>query len=174
MKKVLLIVVLLMAICLSGFAQTGIYSGGISNKIIRKTGFVIRPEMGFGYDGWYNTSYFALQANLGYQITPCIYVGGGFGGDIGARKGYNYDTGNYGHAFGIPLYADFRWYWLKGESSPFLEVNTGACYVSEYRGETYFLFTPYIGYDIKNFDIKIGSPDLLGIIFSIGYNILIQ
>ena len=175
MKKLLLTAFLLTAIGLTSMAQTGIYFGGITDRVYRKTGFVIRPEIGFGYDDGFNTFYYAVQVDFGYQITPCIYVGGGLGSDIGTRKRYDYYSGYYGRVFGAPLYADFRWYWFKGESSPFLEVNTGACFVSGYYNDRIcFLFTPSIGFDIKNFDIKVGSPDFEGIVFTLGYNIIIH
>lgn len=195
MKKVILIAVMLMAICLSGFAQTGIYSGGISNKDYRKTGIVIRPELGVDYDfgipfGYHSYPYYddedyfhlSINANLGCQVTSRIYVGGGIGTSIGFEKIYHYNSGTYGRSYVIPAHADFRWYWFDYPSSPFLEVQTGMCYISSRSNFFYFLLTPSIGFDIRNFDIKVGSPflsggngtDIGGISISFGYNFSIN
>ena len=188
MKKFLLIVFLLTALGLAGFSQSGIYSGGMSGIAKhdqRKTGLLVRPEIGCAYagGGFVNNGLFVHgNANAGYQITPRIYLGGGLGCFVGLEGYYNSYLGIYGYRDKvIPLYASFRWYWFDGLSSPFLELNVGgertfSQYCPTWDEGVYYFFSPAIGYDIKNYDIKFSVLAFPGIGFCLtfGYNFLIN
>lgn len=179
MKKIILLILLMTAFDLSGIAQTGIYSGGFGSRELRKTGWVIRPEVGVvGVPGYAMS--LVIRANIGCQITPHIYFGGGIDCCVNPfKKGYDVYTGTLGYDNMESLFASFRWYWLDRKSSPFLELNAGIerydCYTYDYYHEyydyhsydyySYYGFSacgsfPYlniaIGYDLRSFDIKLG------------------
>lgn len=186
MKK-LIIAAILFITCSTGFAQTGVYSGGIWKDLTpkRKTGFVFRPEIGYNY--FYNNGYsnvyndLSLQTTFGYQIIPNVFVGGGLG--LGFQiGGYEYD---YGQGYEkpiikvcVPIYVTGRYYILKTPSSPFIDMSLGVKLSpttysdSDRKMEAKIYCVPAIGYDIKNFDIKIQFPNLYkGVGIYVGYNI---
>ena len=216
---------------LTGVSQTGIHKGVLGTPELRKTGLVIRPEIGYAMLDSY--SFFQFATNVGCQVSPCVYVGAGIG--LFAGQGLF-----------VPIYSSFRWNWLKRPSSPFLELDLGVSY-GKYREYGYydsyygsynegynngynngyndgynegyyegynegynegyydpsFPHDPYyypdgyhyyeyhrdysewmaygriaIGYDIKNFDIKLGVPafigshSFVGLFMSLGYNFM--
>ena len=191
MKRFFLFV-LLTAFSLSGIAQSGIYSGGVSGIVehdLRKTGWVIRPELGFAYgedwdhiSGIHNEKFFTFSADAGYQITPRIYFGGGLGCFLGrdTHSYYNSNTGLFFerlHDKVFPLYASFRWYWFDGLSSPFLELSAGGeLSKGDGRVVSSYYVNPAIGMDVRNIDIKISFPFFYGggVAISIGYNFLVK
>lgn len=130
MKRVFLIALLLSGFVLTGIAQTGIYTGVVGKPEFRKTGLVIRPEIGYDYDMSNGSDFFHFATNVGYQISPCIFVGVG--------------TGLYaGVGLFVPIYSSFRWYWFRRPSSPFLDLDIGVCY-GRYRNYNYYDY--YSGY----------------------------
>ena len=178
MKRILFTTVLLIAIGLTGFSQSGVFSGGLGNRTLRKTGLVIRPEVGFAV---YEQALFSIGTNIGYQITPHVYVGGGISCFVDPIGRYCSNTGSLGHENVESLYASFRWYWFDGRFSPYLDLNLGIGRYEFYRyndnwyydyyydDEYYYNYDSYnssvkvypclslaVGYDIKNFDIQLG------------------
>ena len=138
MKKLYLLILFLTTFGLSSFSQSGIYSGGVSKVVqhdLRKTGWIVRPEIGYEINHYYdddpNATFkdLSIAANIGHQLIPHIFVGGGLGYYHGLFKHYHYNpaTGigsNYRFWF-FPVYANTRWYWLSTPSSPFLELQLG-------------------------------------------------
>ena len=187
MKK-LILMILLVAFGLSCFSQTGIYSGGtsgIAKHDLRKTGLIVRPEMGFVYGedwdhipGMCNEQFITFGADAGYQISPHIYLGGGLGCFVSLYSYYNGHLGLLGYRDKIvPFYASFRWYWFDGLSSPFLELEAGGeISVGGDAADCSYFINPAIGYNIKNFDIKISAPIIrgVGVCATFGYNFLIK
>ena len=165
MKKTIIVAVLLF-ICLSGFSQTGIYSGGLWKTNLRSKGLLIRPEVGYVLDNG-----FTIRANFGSQVTRRFFVGGGMG--LGFKKtGYNSSTGTSGVKVNIPIFANARCYLMKSVSSPFLEMNFGVkIRPNENSSEVNLYYAPAIGYDIKNLDFRVEFPNFEGVGFFIGYNI---
>lgn len=163
MKKIIFAVVLFF-ICFSGFSQTGIYSGGLWSTPQRSKGLLVRPEVGFS-DG------FTVKATFGSQLTRQFFLGGGLGLAF-KNTGSSFLKGASGIKVDIPVFANARCYLTKSLSAPFLELEFGlkvqpainASQISMY-------FAPAVGYDIRNFDIKVGFPNMSGIGFFIGYNI---
>ena len=196
MKKLVLMVLFMTALGLPGIAQSGIYSGSVSVSQIakhdlRKTGWIIGPEIGLGYlDNYFDRQVMQINANVGYQFTPHIYVGAGLGSVFGSEKHYHYNAGTYGRDFALSIYTDFRWYWFNGRSSPFLELNTGLFASFDGVHKPGWLITPALGWDIKGFDIKVSIPCILfeekewdwgwnrtwgfGMCLTIGYNFMIN
>lgn len=155
------------------------------NHGTRETGLVIRPEIGLGLYSWpkrffdwggylqemyhqnnmwwepLHHSFFHISVNAGYQFTPHIYLGGGGESIIGLLKPhYHSFPGIYGRDVAVSLYGNFRWYWFDGDSSPFLELNTGILsavdiYHPDFNKKTGLILTPSFGWDIKNCDIII-------------------
>lgn len=167
MKKIIIVAVLLFT-CLSGFSQTGIYSSGLwkTSMSLRSTGFIIRPEVGYVLDNGFN-----IRATFGSQVTRQFFAGVGVGLEF-KNTGYNSSTGTSGTMVKIPLFANARYYLTKSVSSPFLEMNFGVKIRPETNSsEVNLYYTPAIGYDIKNFDIRIEFPNFEGVGFFIGYNI---
>lgn len=167
MKKTIIVAVLLF-IRLSGFSQTGIYSGGLWNTSIslRNKGLIVRPEVGYVLNNGFN-----IRANFGSQVTRQFFVGGGLGVEF-KNTGYNSSTGTSGVMVNIPIFANARCYLTKSVSSPFLEMNFGVrIRPEENSSEVNLYYTPAIGYDIMNFDIKVEFPNFEGVGFFIGYNI---
>ena len=191
---------LIMAFAMAGISQTGVYYGGVSNRTLRETGLILRPEVGCVVHPKDFTM--SVGVNMGYQFSPNIYVGGGmrFCIELERRK-YNPNTGDFGYNNLESLYTSVRWYWLDRRSSPFLELDLGIGrfdfihvdyygYYNNYYDNyddyyyRYVRFLPYlniaIGYDIKNFDIKIGlgsyGPymDSIGAFFTLGYNFVVK
>lgn len=166
MKKSVLIALMLMGSLVS-VSQTGIYSGGIGShkpQELRKTGLIIRPEMGFAF--WeepFSDAFIPVAVNVGYQLSPRFLVGGGtaFYLDFTSSRQYNSETGisRLYRSWVIPIYANSRWYWYEDTSSPFLELNVGSVMFKkswwDSKWEAGWYWQPAIGYDIKNFDIKI-------------------
>ena len=198
MKKTLLTALLLATFSLCGFSQTGIFSGGLSNRTLRETGLVIRPEMGIVAAKQMQPG-FSLGCHIGYQKSPHFYVGGGMGFSVEPRSRFNSYTGVSGFNNSEWIYASVRWYWLDRRSSPFLELNLGIGrydyvhydyyyydYDYYYENDGYYYrsteIMPFIsldlGYNIRNFDIKVGVGDYSnfndgwGCRFTIGYNFL--
>ena len=160
MKKIVFTILFLAVFGLSGMAQSGIYSGGVSEIVkhdLRKTRWIVRPELGFVVgEGEWDSGILFCGANAGYQISPHFYLGGGTGFYTKFRNGYHYESGTFGLYYAIPLYTSFRWYWFDGVSSPFLELNAGLLSMFSYDRASFFMFYPALGWDIKNFGIKIG------------------
>ena len=180
MKRPFLLILLLMTFGLSGIAQSGIYSGGVSQIVkhdLRKTGLIVRPELGFeiGDGAIMDGCFLSIGANVGYQISPHFYLGGGIGFSTNFANGYYYGGGLY---YCIPLYSSIRWYWFDGVSSPFLELNTGLLSIVEYHRHNCFLLYPALGWDIKNVGIKVGFPcamdNLYGCCITIDYNFVLK
>ena len=179
MKKSVVIILLLVSCSLASFSQTGVYSGGIGSnepQELRKTGLMIRPEIGINI--WEVEEIFMpIVVNVGYQLTPCFFIGGGmaFDVDFSSIRRYNPETGvsRLYRSCLIPFYVNPRWYWFKGPSSPFLELNVGANLSKEPSWDSSFWIgwycQPAIGFDIKNFDIKIWGE--IGRIYSQYYGI---
>ena len=163
MKKIIFAVVLFF-ICFSGFAQTGIYSGGLWSTPQRSKGLLVRPEVGVS-DG------FTVKATVGSQLTRQFFVGGGLG--LAFRSvGSSISNGTSGIKVAIPLFANARCYLTKSLSAPFLELECGIKIQPAINAsQINMYFSPAIGYDIKDFDIKVEFPNMRGVGFFIGYNI---
>ena len=188
MKKLVLMIALLLAFALPVISQSGIYSGGMSGIAkhdLRKTGLIVRPEIGFVYGenwdhipGMRNEQFITFGADAGYQISPHIYFGGGLGCFVSLYSYYNGHLGLLGYRDKIdPFYASFRWYWFDGLSSPFLELEAGGeISVGGDGADGSYFINPAIGYNIKNFDIKISAPIIrgVGVCATFGYNFLIK
>lgn len=200
MKKTLLTALLLATFSLCGFSQTGIFSGGLSNRTLRETGLVIRPELGI-VAARYMRPGVSLDCHIGYQQSPHFYVGGGMGFSVEPTSRYNPYTGESGFNNSEWIYASVRWYWLDMRSSPFLELNLGIgrwdynryTYNYYYDYDDYYYYDdnyyyrttgimPFIsldlGYNIRNFDVKLGVGDYSnfdygwGCRLTVGYNFL--
>lgn len=176
MKRFFLTVFFLIAFCVLGFSQSEIYSGGLGNRELRETGLLIGPETGVVGIG---PVFLMVGANIGYQYSPHIYLGGGinFNGDP-FKRGYDVYTGILGYSNVESLYGSFRWYCLDRRSSPFLEINAGIERYDFYLSYNFFAnglsfaffsdndysynsgYYPYlniaIGYDLKNLGVKLG------------------
>ncbi len=196
MKKSVVIILLLVSCSLASFSQTGVYTGGVSSNEpieLRKTGLMVRPEMGFAlWEEPFSDTFIPVAVNVGYQVLPRLFVGGGtaFYVDFSSIRRYNPETGvsRLYRSCLIPFYVNPRWYWFKGPSSPFLELNVGANLSKEPSWDSSFWIgwycQPAIGFDIKNFDIKIWGEigqiysqyHSIGIGFgaSIGYGFLLN
>lgn len=168
MKKIVITIVILTAFGLSGMAQSGIFTGGtsqIAKHDLRKIGWIIEPEIGLGYyvDYFYSYDQLCLKISgvAGYQFTPHIFLGIGVEPVIGTMKYYHWNGGTYGSDFALSLYADYRWYWFDGRSSPFLELNTGLLASFDGMHKPGWLITPAFGWNIKGFDIKISASYFL-------------
>lgn len=189
MKKIFILLFLLTAFSLSCFSQSGIYSGGVSKNAqhdLRKTGWIVRPEIGcilIG-DGDFEGG---GSVNIGYQLSPRIYLGGGTNCLVNPYKSYDAYSGIYGHDNLETLYASARWYWFDGRSSPFFELNAGVGrfafhrpWYSDYSHTRGALFAiPAIGFDIRNVNLKFGAQFStnnvpLGFYLMLGYNYLIK
>jgi hypothetical protein len=205
-KRVVLFFALLIATSLTGFSQMRNYPGSISKPIkfhkdnLREKGLVIRPEAGLGLYSWVyedqdpylfepyslwkeitSLGFINIDINVGYQITPYIYVGGGIETFIGLPEPYyHWPAGVYCRDIALSLYSSFRWYWFKGVSSPYLELNHGVLLLPFDYGDYYFdygngydygdyqrdllglIIIPSLGWEINHFDIKAsfitGSP----------------
>lgn len=196
MKKFFVTALLLISFGISGFSQSGVFSGCIGSRILRETGWIIRPEIGLN-GGKYSgkapetVSVLAFNSNFGNQLTSHIYVGGGIACFVDPDSKYNSYSGLYERSNVESLYASFRWYWFDGWFSPFLDLDLGlgryhyfrSYYDWNYGGfwhegyQTRFL--PYlslaVGCNIKSFDFEIAVPfniSTLGVVF--GYNFLIK
>lgn len=173
MKKLLLTTLTIILFSLSGMAQTGIYSGGIIKNDLRKTGMVFRPELGvesYSLGDYESYPFIAPHLTMGFQVTPRVFVGGGFGVGIGTKM--ERVTNYYRPYFNIPIHGDLRWYWFDGLSSPFVELNVGIRALFDNYPSWEFMFDLGIGYDYKNFDIKLSFPLRPGVGVSVGYNIV--
>ena len=170
MKKLIVTIVLFLA-CVAGYAQTGLYSGGVWKGPVRKTGLVVRPEIGFSFMDY---SSFNLSVDGGYQLTPRFYVGGKTGVGIGLDKHYDYMTGSYGRESHIPLLFSTRFYALPTPTSPFLELDLGWEWYSRADGWLYAI-APAFGYSFGPIDAKVSLSVIEFNIFlvslSVGYNI---
>ena len=197
MKKSFLMALLLMS-WIACISQTGIYSGGIGShkpQELRKTGLMVRPEMGFAllFDH-IDDAFIPVAVDVGYQLSPRFFAGGGmaFYIDYSCYHKYNPDTGIsrlYRSQF-IPFYANVRWYWFEDPSSPFLELNTGFVLFKKANWDSQWEYDwswqPAIGYDINNFDIRIWADIFrykyyyhdhdvgFGVGVSLGYGILLK
>ena len=191
MKKLFLLLSLLVAFGLPGISQTGIYSGGVSTVAqhdLRKTGWIVRPEIG----GMCNVYFDRIRnvgvgVNIGYQLSPSIYLGGGMNCLVRPDGTYDNYSGIYGHDNLETLFASARWYWFDGRSSPFVELNAGfgrfAFHYNWDSGNSHTrgaLFAiPAIGFDIRNINFKLGAQcstnDVpFDIYLMFGYNYLIK
>ena len=177
MKRIILTALFLTAFGIAGFSQTGVFSGVLGKPVkpLRETGLVIRPELGMVYDS--PNLCIIGNVNMGYQFSPHFYAGGGCGlwGLWWLSESWlNLHDNNY-----VPLYASIRCYWFDKPLSPFVDFNAGYT-----RGDTNrrgcALFNFALGYDIKNFDIKIGALVTgqrdwnYGLFLTFGYNITIK
>ena len=200
MKKIFILLFLLTALSLQGFAQSGIYSGGVSTVVkrdLRKTGWIVRPEVGgamFGtFDFFGATGGVGIGVNVGYQYSPRVYFGGGINCLVRLdERTYDVYSGIYGYDNFETLYASARWYWFDGRSSPFFELNLGVgrfmfhesgwyhWYFGENNSKKGALFViPTLGFDIRNVDFKIGAYFTTNKLsfapyVMIGYNYLIK
>lgn len=178
-----------MSFSLTGFSQSGVFSGGLGSRTLRETGWIIKPELGIMGLRYYD---FPIGTNIGIgnQITPHVYVGGGMGFFMERYRSYSHVTGLYGFDNLETFYTSVRWYWLDLRSSPFLELNLGVgrfyysnsydSYSHIYDYDDYHLqpwITLAVGYDIRKFDINVGMcafGDGLGFFATVGYNFLIK
>ena len=197
MKKYLLTAFLLTALGLAGFSQSGVFAGGMGNRTLRETGWKIRPEMGIAYVRY---PFITISANIGHQITPHFYLGGGMACFVNPIRTYDSYSGLYGRDNVESLYANFRWYCLDGRISPFLELDLGiGRYDNPFDDDYYYSYYGYydyneyqynnsvktlpfltlaVGCDIKNFEFKFGAGnygyDHVGLWITLGYNFMIK
>lgn len=182
MKRIILTALFLTAFGMAGFSQTGVFTGVLGKPVkplkhnLRKTGLVIRPELGcfvtFNAADLDYGKYISGNVNIGYQFSSHFYVGGGCGiwGNIDVAH-FPYNSFK-----NVPLYASVRCYWFDKPSSPFIDFNVGVVFPSYFGA----LFDFALGYDIKNFDIKIGALVTgqrdwnYGLFLTFGYNITIK
>ncbi len=133
---------MLASFSLAGVSQTGIHKGVLGTPELRKTGLVIRPEVGYGI---IDREVVPFAANVGYQVSPCLYVGAGCGVFTG-REWF------------VPVYSSVRWCWFRGPYSPYLELNLGLSYGNYYRGYYY------------NYGYNVGYQDGYHAGYNDGYN----
>ena len=78
-------------------------------------------NIGPGNDGVYkgtNALSFGLLNSHGYQFSPYIYVGAGFGIDY-------HHTENFDNAISIPVFSNIRFNFQDSNTSPYLDLKVG-------------------------------------------------
>lgn len=112
-------------------------------------------NIGPGNDGVYkgtNALSFGLLNSHGYQFSPYVYVGAGFG--------INYHhTENFDNVISIPVFSNTRINFIDSNTSPYLDLKVG---YSFYDLEGVFM-SPSIG-------IKSSINDNLALNFQLGYS----
>ena len=115
MKKYAIIAAFLFAVCMAGFSQTGIYSGGLWKTALREKGLIVRPEIGYENN-------IVIYGNMGSQITHQFYAGGGLG--VTFASGYDYYGGQKITPI-VSLYGSGRAYLSPRKSAAFIEMKVG-------------------------------------------------
>lgn len=108
-----------------------------------------------------------INASLGYQFNPYIYVGGGVGG------AYFIDE----EVFAIPIFANFRADFINNRISPFVDVKGGYSpadlkggYASVSGGCRFNRFSVSMGYELfLEEDDDWGTTDYWGYFAKIGF-----
>lgn len=138
MKRVRIIMVMLVLLGVASLAeaqivvsQTTVSTTRVYEKSGREKGWVIRPELGFG---------FHISNHGGFMIDPTITGVYQFSPyfSIGAGSGITYLNCIYDAMISIPIYANLRVYFCDRKWSPFFNLNVGwnfdskEYYVKEY------------------------------------------
>ncbi|MBR4837572.1 MAG: PEGA domain-containing protein [Bacteroidales bacterium] len=113
---------------------------------LRKKGWVLRPEIGVGvlenaivrwfiynntngnYEGYRDCLYVVVNANVGYQINPYVYLGFGIGADLKAKS-----------MISLPLYVNPRFYVNNRKTGLFFDIKMG-CAISLKSSDVKYIY----------------------------------
>jgi len=108
-----------------------------------KPSYMGMVDLGYSVDArGFSAGRAEFSTSHGCLIMPYLYIGGG----VGFQYYHTLD------GFGIPIFADFRGYPMKGDIRPYLNFRIGYS-VSDAEG---MYLTPSVGVSINRFDINLG------------------
>lgn len=127
-------------------------SGNING--IKESGFtnITEVNFGFGVGDFSNDFSYGIQTVNGYLVNPYFSTGLGIGVD------------KYKSVTLIPVFADFRANFIKGNVSPFLSTGIGYSFSATRYDNGGFLLNPAVG-------VKFFVSSLVALNFSLGYRL---
>ena len=110
---------------------------------------------------WSNKSVWGITSSHGFSFGNGLYVGGGAGFGAKLIKQAKTPESSWNESYFVPVFADFKYSFMKTLVSPFVSLRGGAIADITNLGVRTFA-SPAVGLDIARFSLKAGYEYQLG------------